>query len=111
MTRRRTDAAIDQQLLAYLHDRAESGAERTQTPEQLAARLALRLRPRFRLNPATRSVRRVALLLAVAALVLALLVALPAGSQLFPERRTRLVTITMELDLTASLVAINWLPS
>ena len=102
MTQHRSDDAIDQLLLAYLQDRAESGAARAQTPEELAAQLAPRLRPRFWLNPATGSVRRIASVLAVAALLLALLAGLLVGGQLLREPPTRLVTIAMELPLGGS---------
>lgn len=102
MSRQLPDDMFDARLIAYLDDRAEDGAARARTPEQVAAQIALRLPPRYGIGPGATPVLRLAWLVAIAALVLALLTALVAGGRLLSESPPRVVTIAIELPLGGS---------
>jgi branched-chain amino acid transport system substrate-binding protein len=99
MRHRLTDEMFDARLMAYLDDRAEDGAARARTPEQLAVEIATRLRPASRMGlEATRFVR-LAWLVGVALLLLALLTAVLAGGRWLSVAPTKVVKIAIELPL------------
>lgn len=101
MSRQLTDEMLDTRLIAYLGYRAEAGAARARFPEQVAADMAHRLRPSYRIDLATPHLLRLVWLVMLAALLLALLTSLPAGSkgpQILPVR----VVVAMELPLGAN---------
>jgi branched-chain amino acid transport system substrate-binding protein len=103
MSRHLTDEMIDAQLIAYLHDRAEDGAARAQTPEHVATAMAHRLRPSHRAPLGSARVLRSALLVVVAALLLLALWAWSlAGGRLPSVFPTRVVKIAIELPLGGS---------
>ena len=102
MSHRLSDEMIDARLIAYLDGRAEEGAARARTPEQVAAEIAARLRPRYRVGPDAARVRRLVWLVALVALLLALLTSMLAGGRLPPLSPPRVVRIAIELPLGGS---------
>lgn len=101
MSRQLTDEIFDARVIAYLDYRAEAGAARARSPEQVAADMADRLRPSFRIDPATPYLLRLVLLVMLAALLLALLNVMLAGSK-WPQFLPVRVVIAMELPLGAN---------
>ncbi len=99
MSRQLSDELFDARLIAYLDDRAEAGAARARTPEQVAAHIAARLRPRYRVSPEASRVLRLAWLVTLVALMLALLTSLLAGGRLPWVPPPRIVRIAIELPL------------
>ena len=99
MSRKLRDDMIDARLMAYLDRRAEDGAARARTPEQLAAEIALHLRPKLGAGSGSSHVLRMVWLLAVLALVIALSSALFAGGRLRSLAPTRVVRIAIDLPL------------
>ena len=99
MSREFSDEALDAQLLGYLRDRAEDGAARARTPEQVVAGMstvnrAMTWSARLALRPI-----RLAWLVVLGLLVLALLAALVAGGRLSLPFPTQIVRIAIELPL------------
>lgn len=99
MSRKFSDEMIDAQLLTYLRDRAEDGAARARTPEQVAARMSAARRPRFWGARLEMRAASVAWVVALALLVLALLASLFGGARLPSPIPTRTVRIGIELPL------------
>lgn len=102
MSRQLPDEMIDARWIAYLHDRAEDGAARARTPEQVAAEMAPRLRPNDRISLEAMRGLRLVWLVAVALLILSLLTALIAGGRRLSVAPTQLVRIAIELPLGGS---------
>ncbi|MEO8436852.1 MAG: branched-chain amino acid ABC transporter substrate-binding protein [Chloroflexota bacterium] len=102
MSRRLPDEMFDARLVAYLEDRAEDGAARARTPEQVATDIAGRLRPTYRVRPVATPVLRLAWLVVLVALLLVLLTSLLAGGRLPWVSPPRIVRIAIELPLGGS---------
>ncbi len=102
MNRKLSDKMIDARLIEFLDRRAEEGAARARTPEQVAARMAPRLQPRDRVIQGVPRVLRVAWLAVVAALLLALLTWFVAGGRLPSVLPLHVVRIAIELPLDGS---------
>jgi branched-chain amino acid transport system substrate-binding protein len=103
MSSQRPDDLLDARLVAYLHERAEDGAARARTPEEVAVEMAPRLRPTYRLGPGATGVVRLAwLVVVVALLLLALLAWFAGGGRLPPRPPVQVVTIAIELPLGGS---------
>ena len=98
MSRQLTDETFDARLLAYLGDRAEAGAARARSPEQVADDMAHRLRPSYRIDLAAPHLLRMAWLVMLAALLLGLLTSLLAGSK-WPQILPIRVVIAVDLPL------------
>ncbi len=94
-----SDDMIDARLLAYLRDRAEDSAARGRTPEQIATRMSVVDRPGFWGNRLALRPMRLAWLVAIGLLVLALLASLLAGGRLPSPIPTHIVKIAIELPL------------
>ncbi len=101
MSRPFSDETLDAQLLVYLRDRAEDGAARARTPEQVAAGMSSSSRAttwsaRLALRPV-----RMAWLVVLGLLVLGLLASLVAGGRLSVPFPPQILRIALELPLGA----------
>ncbi len=99
MNRKLSDEMIDAQLIAYLDQRAEDGAARARTAEQVVLQLAPRLQPRYRVNQGVPRALRLAWLVVVVALILALLTWFVAGGRFPPVQPIQIVKIAIDLPL------------
>jgi ABC-type branched-subunit amino acid transport system substrate-binding protein len=102
MSHRLNDERLDARWTAFLGGAAEDGAARARTPEQVAAEIEQRTRLSSRIGLRVPGVLRLAWLVIIATLLLALLAWLVAGGRLPSVVPTRVVRIAIELPLGGS---------
>ena len=102
MSDRLTDGGLDARWTAFLEGRAEDGAARARTPEQVAAEIERRIRPRSGISLRIPGAMRVAWLVVIAVLLLGLLALVASGGRLPSLVPTRIVRIAIELPLGGS---------
>lgn len=101
MTANRGDDLFDARLRSVLEQRAEQVAAGSRPAEEMATDLATRLRPRYRMTSQVTGTLRLAWLLAIAVILVALVLALLVGGRT-PLVSPRLATIAVDLPLGGS---------
>jgi branched-chain amino acid transport system substrate-binding protein len=102
MSGRFTDEGLDARLTAFLGGRAEDGAARARTPEQVAAEIERRIRPGSGIGLRMGGSMRLAWLVVIAMLLLGLLALVVSGGRLPSLVPTRIAGIAIELSLGGS---------
>jgi branched-chain amino acid transport system substrate-binding protein len=102
MSGRLTDAGLDARWTAFLGGRAEDGAARARTPEQVAAEIERRIRPGSGIGIRMHGSMRLAWLVVIAMLLLGLLAWVVSGGRLPSLVPTRIARIAIELPLGGS---------